>query len=147
MFLRILTQDIILPEDIEYSKIIIDEFLSDFAELYGEKNMTFNLHCLQHLPNQVKKYGPLHKCDCFPFEGWFKNTKSLHSGTSNISGQIAKNLDFKLKIHFELEVEHIRKPELKAFVQKNSQSKYIHRNFINKPQNSQILFFNKAERQ
>ena len=77
----------------------------------------------------------------------FKNTKLLHNGTSNISGQIAKNLDFKLKIHFELEVEHIRKPELKAFVQKNSQSKYIHRNFINKPQNSQILFFNKAERQ
>ena len=109
--------------------------------------MTFNLHCLQHLPNQVQKYGPLHKCDCFPFEGWFKNTKLLHNRTSNISGQIAKNLKVKLKIHFELETENIRKPELKAFVQKNSQSKYVQRQFIHKPQFSQILFFHRGERQ
>ena len=82
LLLRILSQDIITPEDIEFTKILVDEFLSDFADLYGEINMTFNLHCLQHLPNQVQKYGPLHKCDCFPFEGWFKNTKLLHNGTS-----------------------------------------------------------------
>ena len=96
--------------------------------------MTFNIHFLQHLPNQVEKYGPLHKCDCFPFEGWFKNTKSLQSGTSYTSWQIAKNLDAKLKVHFELEVQNIRKPELKAFVQKISQRNYSKRNFIHKLQ-------------
>ncbi len=69
--LRILTQDIIKPEDIDFTKILVDEFLSDIADLNAEINMTFNLHWLEHLPNRVQKYGPLHKCDCFPFVGWF----------------------------------------------------------------------------
>ena len=77
-----------------------------------------NLHSLQHLPNQVERYGPNHKCDCFPFEGWFKNISQLHNGTNNLSGQIANNLNNKLKVHFELKDSPIRKPELKAFVAK-----------------------------
>lgn len=117
---------------------MINEFYSNFKVIYGKENQTFNIHCLQHLPNQVEKYGPIHKCDCFPFEGLFKNTKSLHSGTTNISGQIAENLNAILKVHFELEDEAIRKPELKCFVERLLQPKYS--NGIHEPKLSQIFF-------
>ncbi len=127
LFLRILSQDEICSRDIEFSRILVHEFLQDFKELYGAKNQTFNLHCLQHLPNQVQNRGPLHKSDCFPFEGWFKNTKSLHSGTRNISSQIANNLNLKLRIHFELQDVIMRKPELKLFVQKNFETKFTNK--------------------
>ena len=65
---------------------------------------------------------------------------------ANISGQIAQNLNSKLKIHFELEKQIFRKPELKTFVRKISNSKDFKQNFILKPKFSQILFFNKEER-
>ncbi len=65
----------------------------------------------------------MHLSDCFPFEGWFKNTKTLHNGTRNISGQIASNLNLKLKIHFELKDRSFTKQELKQFVEKISDNK------------------------
>ncbi len=61
--------------------------------------------------------------DCFLFEGWFKNVKDLHYGTTNLSSQIANNLSFKLKVHFEFNDITIRKPELKAFVEQISTNK------------------------
>ena len=147
LFLRILSQDEILPHDIEFSRILIHEFLSEFKQLYGEKQQTFNLHCLQHLPNQVQNRGPLHKSDCFPFEGWFKNTKSLHSGTRNISSQIADNLNLKLKIHFELQDVIIRKQELKDFVQKMMPSKTNNKHCLTEPiLTKEQLWFDKSER-
>ena len=118
LFLRLLSQDQISLNDIEFSRILIDEFQTEFKELYGSKHQTFNLHSLQNLPNQVESYGPNHKCNCFPFEGWFKNVSQIHNGTNNLSGQIANNLNNKLKVHFELKDNLIRKPELKAFVAK-----------------------------
>ena len=118
LFLRLLSQDQISLNDIEFSRILIDEFQTEFKELYGSNHQTFNLHSLQPLPIQVERYGPNHKCDCFPFEGWLKNVSQLHNGTNNLSGQIANILNNKLKVHFELKDSPIRKPELKAFVAK-----------------------------
>ena len=147
LFLRILSQDEICARDIEFSRILIHEFLQDFKELYGAKHQTFNLHCLQHLPNQVQNRGPLHKSDCFPFEGWFKNTKSLHSGTRNISSQIADNLNLKLKIHFELQDVIIRKQELNDFVQKMMPSKTDNKYCLTEPILTKgQLWFDKLER-
>ncbi len=65
---------------------------------------------------------------------------------ANISGQIAQNLNSKLKIHFELQNQILRKPELKSFIRKISKTKDFKQNFIHKPKFSQILFFNKVER-
>ena len=55
LFIRILSQDKITKEDIEFSKILIDEYIADFRSMYGKKSMTFNLHSHLHLPNQVEK--------------------------------------------------------------------------------------------
>ena len=76
---------------------------------------------------------PLHLSDCFPFEGWFKNTKTLHNGTRNISGQIASSLNLKLKVHFELKDHIFTKQDLKLFVEKISHNTIRKKTFINEP--------------
>ena len=134
-----MSQDEVSLNDIEFSRVLIDEFLGDFESLYGKKNQTFNLHCLQHLPDQVVKQGPLHFSDCFPFEGWFKNTKTLHNGTRNISGQIASNLNLKLKVHFELKDRSFTKQELKLFVEKTSDNKQRKKTSIIEPSFTKCL--------
>ena len=71
----------------------------------------------------------MHKCDCFPFEGWFKNAGSLHNGTINLSGQMATSLNEKITAHFTNPDFCIDKKELREFVEKlsvNWDSNQIH---------------------
>ena len=120
LFLRLLTQDEIVKEDIYFARVLIHEFSKDFSNIYGEKAQTFNLHAHLHLCDQVERFGPLHKHDCFPFEGWFKNASTLHNGTFNLSKQVANNLNIKVKSHYENRYIVIEKKELREFVQKHS---------------------------
>ena len=62
----------------------------------------------------------MHKCDCFPFEGWFKNAGSIHNGPINLSGQLANNLNEKITAHFTNPDFRIDKKELREFVEKLS---------------------------
>ena len=123
LFIRILSQDKITKEDIEFSKILIDEYIADFRSMYGKKSMTFNLHSHLHLPNQVEKKGPLHLINCFPFEGHFKVTKNYASGTRNVAGQIAQELEFNQAVYFRDDMINfnICRKEVRNFIQKFSQ--------------------------
>ena len=71
LLIRTLSNTRITDHDISFSKILVEDFVSDFSTLYGSKNMTFNLHCHLHLPSQVARNGPLHLINCFPFEDYF----------------------------------------------------------------------------
>ena len=133
MFLRILTQDSVTQADIDYSRILIHEFLKDFEHFYAANQQTFNLHCHCHLADQVERHGPMHEYDCFPFEGWFKNCEILHNGTTNISGQIANNLNEKIKAHFEQQDIIIDKEELRAFVDKLSKRDWSNKIHLQDP--------------
>ena len=125
VFLRLLTQDELIQEDIDFARVLIHEFAKEFAAYYGEDGLTFNLHAHLHLCDQVERNGSLHWSDCFPFEGWFKSCKSLHNGTTNLSGQIADNLNCMLKAHFSQHETIIDKNELRAFVEKYSTQRII----------------------
>ena len=126
VFLRLLTQVSVTQADIDFSRVLIHKFLKNFTKFYP-KAQTFNLHCHCHLADQVERHGPMHKCDCFPFEGWFKNAGSLHNGTINLSGQMA-TLMKKLQ-HFTNPDVRIDKRELREFYEKwsfNWDSNQIH---------------------
>ena len=56
--------------------------------LYGERYMTINVHCLLHLPQMVKKLGPLWALSCFPFESASGDLLKLFHGTQYIDIQI-----------------------------------------------------------
>ena len=117
-----------IKADIDFARVLIHEFSRDFARIYGEKNLTFNLHAHFHLCDQVERFGPLHKHDCFPFEGWFKMCDTLHNGTSNLSEQVANNLNIKVKAHFESKDIIINKKELREFVEKHANHESFKKN-------------------
>ncbi len=54
--MRILCENNINEVDIRSSHRIITEFLKCYENLYGEKNMKYNVHCHIHLPMQVFRY-------------------------------------------------------------------------------------------
>ena len=101
--------------------------MNDFDTLYGSQNVSFNVHCHLHLPDQVKRFGPLNKLSCFPFEGVFKICSTLFHGTRNIFYQIAFNLNvhsFILHNFGSDQINSIECNELKVFLSKlNSHEK------------------------
>lgn len=86
IFLRILFQDKIANEDLDYADELIVDFIQEYQTLYGVNVMTSNIHKHMHLTNIVRRYGPLHKLSCFPFEGVFKISRSMFHGTVNFDG-------------------------------------------------------------
>lgn len=67
----------------------IKEFVKNFEKLYGEQNMMYNVHLLEHLSECVKSCGPLWAYSNFNFEsnnGWLvQNVK----GTTDVEKQLA----------------------------------------------------------
>ena len=95
LFLRLLRQDFVSETDIQNSYTLINSFLTEFPDLYGTKNLTYNIHANIHLPNQVRCHGSLHKSNAYPGENCFKEMNRNFQGTSNIPHQIATNISVK----------------------------------------------------
>jgi hypothetical protein len=69
--LRLLTKEKIELDDISCAFTLLNYFVMRFEKLYGLEHMTYKIHTLLHLPNQVLNFGPLHKHSAFHFEGYF----------------------------------------------------------------------------
>lgn len=67
--LRKLLSTSISPRDLLESEKLLNLFCKRYAQLYGAKEMTANLHGLLHLTATVKDLGPLWAYSCFFFEG------------------------------------------------------------------------------
>ena len=115
LFIRILTNEKILPENILYADQLINEFISEFEILYGEDELTYNLHAHLHLALQVLNYGPLDKVSCFPFG--VKICADLYYGTRGIGEQIIRNLTIRQNLKFIfLSNFKFSKPELNHLI-------------------------------
>jgi nitrate reductase NapAB chaperone NapD len=57
--------------------------------IYDEQEMTFTAHAHIHLPQQVHRFGPLHKISAFPFESMLKKLKMFITGPTNIGEQVS----------------------------------------------------------
>ena len=73
---------------IEIARRILSEFVSRFENLYGRKYMTCNIHLLLHLPDEVKKVGPLWVLTCFEYENFNGILKSYVHGSNRPQLQI-----------------------------------------------------------
>lgn len=58
----------------DYAGALLCYFVETFAELY-DNQVTYNIHCLIHLLNDVKNHGPLDNFSAFPFENHMKFLK------------------------------------------------------------------------
>jgi len=53
------------PENIQFAESLIVQFINDFQKIYGNKNVTHNIHSLLHLPKDVQKYGSFKRFSAF----------------------------------------------------------------------------------
>jgi len=121
LFLRILTKDRITSDDLEFSQMLINEFISEFEHLYGTINLKYNLHAHLHLPDQVSDLGPLHKRSAFAGEGAFHVYLKHFHGAKNVCLQIAERINLKMANENFLtnkEISSIKKFELRQFAEK-----------------------------
>lgn len=56
--------------DVEINKAqkLLESFVSDSVNIYGRNFLSYNIHCLIHLTEDVRKFGSLDHFSCFPFE-------------------------------------------------------------------------------
>ena len=75
--------------------MIRTSFLQNFKRFYPTCPIIYNLHCLRHLVNDVKMYGPLDDFSCFAFESFLSQLKRMVRGTKNPLVQIVNRLSEK----------------------------------------------------
>ena len=88
--IRLLSKDDISKDDIRSADLLLRVFINQFEELYGEDELTFNLHSHIHLPLQVARFGPITKLSCFAFEGLIGMCKINVHGNRGFGNQINK---------------------------------------------------------
>lgn len=126
IFLRILCQEKLNEDDLILCQVLIEDFISEYQELYSLDNMTYNLHAHLHLVFQASKFGPINKTSAFAFEGMFKNFREMYQGTCGFAGQIVKKLQIENEYFFRQyeKVDKIKNKRILNFV--NSMIKKNH---------------------
>jgi len=69
-----------------YAKQLLNYFVTNFAKLYGPEHLSYNVHNLTHLSDNVKLYGHLDKFSAFKFENYMQQIKKksrLHRNLYN----------------------------------------------------------------
>ncbi|CAH8824890.1 unnamed protein product [Trichobilharzia szidati] len=71
-------------------------FLNEFEFIYGREHLVYNIHCLQHLAEDVREMGPLESFSAFPFESYMQTIRrSIHSNNA-IAKQAAQRFSEKV---------------------------------------------------
>ncbi|CAH0552046.1 unnamed protein product [Brassicogethes aeneus] len=53
-----------------YAKKLLKYFINNYGDLYGHEHITYNVHNLVHLPDDVLCHGPLDSFSCFKYENY-----------------------------------------------------------------------------
>lgn len=56
---------------------MLEKFITGYMELYGEQFLTSNVHNLQHIVDEVERFGPLSTISAYPFENALQRIKHL----------------------------------------------------------------------
>lgn len=76
----------------DYIVHLLRTFVKDSSRLYGEHFVTYNVHCLIHLPYDVLRFGPLDNFSCFPFENFLQKIKRKVRISRNPLSSLVKRL-------------------------------------------------------
>lgn len=89
--MQLLNSDSISQRDIELSQIMLDTYHRLQSSIHGDAEDTYTVHGLTHLPEQVKKHGPLILHSGFVFKAMISFLKRQFHGTRGIIHQIIEN--------------------------------------------------------
>ncbi|XP_067638075.1 uncharacterized protein [Eurosta solidaginis] len=84
---------------------MLDEFVNLFGEIYGDDLISFNIHCLLHLPACARDNGTLDQFSAYKFENFMQFLKKLIKKPN----QILQQLYFRLQERKCLEIKKTSK--------------------------------------
>ena len=61
----------------DYAQKLLTIFVQHSQKLYGPEFVIYNVHCLIHLPDDVRRFGALDGISAFPFENYLRSVKKL----------------------------------------------------------------------
>ncbi|CAD6227255.1 GSCOCG00011959001-RA-CDS, partial [Cotesia congregata] len=76
---------------IEIAEDFLHKFVKDFEALYGLRHCSINSHQIIHLPDCVRRLGPLWSSHCYEYENMNGLFLKLIKGTSHIDTQVANS--------------------------------------------------------
>lgn len=65
-------------EMLKYANSLIEYFVQHFSSIYGMHHLSYNVHNLIHLYDDVKSFGPLDSFSAFKFENYMFKLKQKH---------------------------------------------------------------------
>ncbi len=98
-------QQCAIPETINYCSGLLNKFVADSINLYGQQFVSANVHNLIHLTDDVRNFGPLDSFSAYPFENFLQKIKNLVRKSAKPLQQIVKRLS-------ELEINKVIVPNL-----------------------------------
>ena len=88
----------VTASNIHSAKLLVRRFQELAVDLFGPSIQSMTLHCLSHLPDQVKQFGALFSVSATIFENSYRHLKKLVTGTKNEGELIVK----RFLIHYDL---------------------------------------------
>ena len=76
----------------DYANQLLVMFVEYASRLYGQEFIVYNVHCLIHLSDDVKRFGPLDSVSCFPFENYLKQLKKMVRSSHRPFQQVVSRL-------------------------------------------------------
>jgi hypothetical protein len=142
---HLLSSNNINPDSIRVAKSNLIDFVHQFKNLYGERNMSSNVHDLLHLSDFCERFGPLYQFSCFSFESLNKEFFNLTQGTTKYEVQIANNFQVFKSLGTNYYNGSINHPKVKLLIEsllfnQNQEEQTIGTNIkIDKTQSNTVL--------
>lgn len=81
------------PHYILYANELLKHFVTSYEKIYGKKYVSFNVHNLLHLADDVKQFGSLDTFSAFAFESYISSLKILIRKGEKPLQQISRRLE------------------------------------------------------
>jgi len=78
--------------ELEKTKMLLTRFVSEFTTLYGETELTYNLHQLLHVTLNVQRWGPVWSNSAFAFESFIGTLAKMIHGPKHIGKELINKL-------------------------------------------------------
>ncbi|XP_055845561.1 uncharacterized protein LOC129911712 [Episyrphus balteatus] len=89
---------------INIAQILFKSFIQGFAKIYGSENISYNIHNLYHIADDVKFHGPLDNISAFKYENCLQYLKHIIRSENRTLEQIAN----KISEDFENTTNHLK---------------------------------------
>ena len=97
--IHILASPTLHMEFSDYAHSLLVLFVEHFSNLYGPDTLTYNVHCVVHLAQDVKKHGHLDLFSAFPFESFLGHLKKLVRKPNFVLEQVIRRLIEKSEVY------------------------------------------------